>query len=284
MNMEQTEGRIFSPLDRCELYWQCWRPRSTPLRAVVGVVHGFSEHSSRYQFLVDALLPHGFLIYAMDHRGHGRSKGARGHVDCFDQYRRDLHSWVQQVINVERGSLPLFLIGHSMGGLITLDYALHHPEQLAGIVVSGPMLRLRVQVPRIKAIAGKVFSKWLPRLTFPSGLDVHMLSHDPKVIKARQEDPWVHDVASARWFTEGMAAGQRVLCSASQLKIPALLMHGGDDPLTDPKATEEFYRAMVFQDKKWILWPGMFHEIFNEVEREKVFEAVRSWLFEHLQP
>lgn len=282
--MEHDEGRIFSNLDQCELYWQHWRPVHQKVHAVLGVVHGFSEHSSRYQFLVDALLPHGFSIYAIDHRGHGRSQGLPGHVDRFDQYRWDLHQWIQQVIDVEKKSLPFFLIGHSMGGLITLDYALHHPERLAGIVVSGPMLRLKVKLPAVKVIAGKILSKWLPRVTLASDLDARMLSHDPKVIQARAEDPLVHDVASTRWFTEGMAAGERILRSASQLRVPTLFMHGGEDPLTDPKATQEFYQAMFFKDKKWIQWPGMYHEIFNEVERNKVFEAVHSWLFEHLHP
>lgn len=284
MSLEHREGRLFSNIDQCEIYWQQWRPIDREVQAVIGLVHGFCEHSGRYRSLVEALVPYGFVIHALDHRGHGHSGGERGHVHRFDHYRWDLHQWIRQTIDPEKGALPFFLIGHSMGGLITLDYALHHPNRLRGIVVSGPMLRLRLKVPAVKVLAGRLLSRVAPRFTLPNELDSRMLSHDPKVVKAREEDPLIKDVASSRWFTESMKASQQILQSASRLQVPALLMHGGDDPLTDPKATQEFFEALPISDKKWVEWPGMYHEIFNEIDRDQVFEVVRVWLENHLSP
>lgn len=276
----------FAGSGETKIFWQAWLPpavRETAeerkSRPLILLAHGLGEHSSRYGSLVNQLLYRGYPVFALDHRGHGRSEGKRGHITSFSEYLEDLKT-LQALAMEKTGKSRVVLIGHSLGGLIALAYALENQGMLAGVVASGPALKFKVQVPWIKAFLGKTLSRILPALTMDNGLDPAHLSHDPKVVQDYIQDPLVHKKVSARWFTEVNARMEWALAQAHQLSLPVLLIHGSDDQLTDPRATETFAQKVGSTRKKLIIYPGFYHESFNEVEKEKVLRDLENWLSE----
>ena len=221
----------------------------------------------------------GYDCFAVDMRGHGKSPGRRVHVNLFDEYLTDVRAGhdLAREANPER---QLFVIGHSQGGLITLRYALAHPQDLAGIVISSPFLGLHpdARPGAILNLAAKTLSTLTPRLLLSKPPDPSFLSHDPEVGKAYLADPLVSRKVSARWFTEVMAAHADTLVRAGDLRVPALVMQSGDDHLADPAATRAWAAAAPIELVEYIEWEGFYHEMFNELEKEKVFAKVESWL------
>lgn len=276
--MKHEEG-TFKAHDGLALYWQAWLPEEP--KATVLVAHGLGEHSGRYGNLVDAVVPQGYAVYALDHRGHGRSAGQRGHVNRFDDYLLDLAVFATFV----RGQQPprsTFLVGHSMGGHIALAYAIRFPEGLTGVVASGPTLILKAEVPAWKRALGQAMSGLLPTLALASGLETRLLSHDPAVVAAYEADPLVHDRVSARLYVEMVRSGAETLAAAPRLSVPCLLMHGADDGLTDPEGSRAFYAAATVEDKTLRLYEGFYHEIFNEVDKARVLADLAAWLEERV--
>jgi alpha-beta hydrolase superfamily lysophospholipase len=276
----------FSGSGETKIFWQAWLPpavRETAeerkSRPLILLAHGLGEHSSRYGSLVNQLLYRGYPVFALDHRGHGRSEGKRGHIMSFSEYLEDLKT-LQALAMEKTGKSRVVLIGHSLGGLIALAYALENQGMLAGVVASGPALKFKVQVPWIKAFLGKTLSRIMPALTMDNGLNPAHLSHDPKVVQDYIKDPLVHNKVSARWFTEVNTRMEWALARAHQLSLPVLLIHGSDDQLTDPRATEAFAQKVDSTRKKLIIYPGFYHESFNEVEKEKVLRDLEIWLKE----
>ncbi len=277
--MEHGEG-TFRATDGLELYRQWWRPDDVP-RAVLAVVHGFGEHSGRYGNLVDWFVPKGFAVHALDQRGHGRSPGQRGHIPGFAQVRDDVRAFLDAVRGAEGQDLPTFLIGHSQGGLTVLNYALHDPEGLAGVVASGPLLSSPGVSPLLLQLS-KLFSKIWPTMSLNVGLDATALSHDREVVEAYVADPLVHGKASARLGVEVMEAVEWTQAHAADLRLPLLIVHGGADRLCSPEASRRFFENVTFADKERIEYKGFYHEVFNEVGKEKVLSDVEAWLERHL--
>lgn len=273
--MRQEEG-TFRGHDGLALYWRAWLPEEP--KVTVLVAHGLGEHSGRYGNLVDAVTPQGYAVYALDHRGHGRSAGQRGHVRRFDDYLLDLSAFAAFV----QGRHPpcsTFLVGHSMGGLIALAYAIRFPEGLTGVVASAPALKLKAKVPAWKRAVGQVMSSLLPTLALASGLDARLLSHDPAVVEAYVTDPLVHDRVSTRLYTEMVRMGADTV-AAAKLRLPCLLMHGTADGLTDPEGSRAFYAAATVEDKTLRLYEDFYHEIFNEVDKARPLADLVAWLEE----
>jgi len=268
--------------DGTELFYRWWRPEDET-RAVIVVAHGLGEHSGRYAHVGQRFAAGGYAVYALDHRGHGRSQGKRGHVDRFQTYLDDLDAFFAVVGEREPEDRPRFLLGHSLGGLIALAYALEHPERLAGVITSSAALQLAVQVPWHKGLLGRLLSRLWPSLTLGNELDPALLSHDESVVQAYVEDPLVHDRISARAFTEMLRAMRDVLQRAPSLAVPALIMHADEDQLTSPEGSKRFYEMMTLADRQLTLYGGYFHELFNEVGREAVFREVEAWLDRHLE-
>ncbi|MEW6546198.1 MAG: lysophospholipase [Bacillota bacterium] len=258
-----------------ELFWQCWRvPRP---RGVLVIVHGLGEHSGRYQNVVDALEGTPLSIWTHDLRGFGRSTGPRGHVDSFWDYMEDLDCFLEYIVAME-GDLPVFLLGHSYGGLIALHYALCRPGRLAGLVLSSPCLGLAVRVPPWKHGAGMVLSWLLPRFSMPSGIDPGLLSHDPQVVERYRNDPLVTDRVSARLYTEMLAAMERVARKAVQLRVPCLLLLAEEDALVSVPVAENVFVRLGSSEKEVHTYPGYYHELFNEQGKEVPLACLRQWL------
>ena len=253
-------------------------------RARLVVAHGLGEHSGRYGNVVNRLLPAGFSLWIPDHRGHGQSGGKKGHVLNFEQYLLDLRSMVEKA----REDLPqgrkVFLLGHSMGGLIALYFALQDPQLIDGVIASSPALGVAVEVPAVKRILGNVMSFIWPGLLLGNELDATKICRDASVVKAYQDDPLVHDRVSARWFTEIMSAMTEVNRQASRMRIPVLMQVAGDDHLTRAESSQRFFENLAVDDKTFYLYDDLYHEIYNELEdqRQKVLGDLESWLENHL--
>jgi alpha-beta hydrolase superfamily lysophospholipase len=262
-----------------ELVYQRWRADGPP-KAVLPIVHGFGEHSGRYGNVVDWFVPRGYSVYALDLRGHGRSPGKRGELRAFGDLREDVHAFLDLVREAEPGR-PVFLMGHSMGGLIVLDYALHAPSGLAGVVASGPLLCEPGISPFLLWLC-KVLTPVWPNLITEAGLDATALSRDPAVGEAYVNDPLVHGKGSPCMTNELMGAVEWTQAHAAELALPCLIVHGGADRLCDPQASRRFFDSVAFADKERIEYEGYYHEVFNELGKEQVFADIETWLERHL--
>jgi acylglycerol lipase len=262
------------------LYWQAWLPDGA-VRAVLLVAHGYGEHGGRYGNLVDRLVPRGYALYALDHRGHGRSDGPRGHVGRFAELVADLHALRVRVEAEQRGR-PLFLVGHSLGGLIVVRYLLAHPSGLAGAVLSSPALGLADEPPRFLQWLARVLSRIAPRTSFQGNVKPEYLSRDQAVGRAYASDPLVHRRATARFFVEFKWAMRNAAERAPEIRVPILVLQAGDDRLVDPRATEDFAVRIASESKDVRVYPGLFHEIFNETEKDRVLDDLERWLEDRL--
>ena len=272
--MQHKEG-LFSGVEDLQLYYQCWLPRGTA-RAVVILVHGFSDHCGRYENLVDGLVRHRIAAYSYDLRGHGQSSGTRGYVQHFDNYRQDTRAFVDLVAKQHPG-LPLFLYGHSMGGLIALDQALRYPERLNGVIASAPLLG-NPPVATVKLIASRLLSKIWPSFSVPAGLDSGAISRDDTVVKAYQEDPLIHGRGTARLATELEEAIAQVQANAQHLKLPFFIYFGNADRLINPEDCLRFYNNVGSADKTITIYEGGYHENHNDIHRERVAIEVAQWV------
>jgi alpha-beta hydrolase superfamily lysophospholipase len=269
----------FEGYDGRSLYYQRWQPDGAP-KAVLMVLHGFGEHSGRYGNVVDWFVPRGYAVHAFDQRGHGRSSGKRGYVESWAEYRDDLKAFLDLSHN---GSpdVPLFLVGHSQGGLIVLDYVLHDPSRLAGVVSSAPILGQPGISPILVPIA-KLLSRVWPSFTMEVRLDVTALARDVAVQQAYADDPLVHGKGTARLGTELTATMSWVRAHAAEVALPCLVVLGGADRLCPPDATRSFFKEMTIADRELIEYEGHYHEVFNDLGKETVLADVERWLESHL--
>jgi alpha-beta hydrolase superfamily lysophospholipase len=224
-------------------------------------------------------------IWALDHRGHGKSEGKRGHILNFEQYISDLHLFIEMAAKDLPENRKMFLLGHSMGGLIALNYALQNPEPIDAVIASSPALGMVVEVPAVKNMLAKVMSSLWPGLTLSNELDATKISNDENVVRAYQDDSLVHDRISARWFTEFLAAMEVVNQQADRMKIPTLLQVAADDHLVNAQSSQRFFEKLTVDDKTLYVYEGLYHEIYNEVpdQKQKVLADLEEWLENQLR-
>ncbi len=277
--MEHQEGS-FSGYGGIELFYQSWFPNKKPL-ALLAIVHGFSDHSGRYDHLVTGMLRRDFAVLALDLRGHGRSPGARGHINSFSEYRQDVHAFTR-LISQKAPDAPLFLFGHSMGGLIVLDYGLHYPENLAGVIASAPHLADPPISPALAKI-GQIMSRVWPGLTLNVGLDDKGLSRDPAVVEAYRSDPLVHGKGTPRLSAELATAVVETQANAAKFQPPLLIFHGDADTLTSPEASRRFFDNVQIENKAYLSYYGGYHEAHNDIHRERVIAEIGQWLIYQIQ-
>ncbi|MBW2059216.1 MAG: lysophospholipase [Deltaproteobacteria bacterium] len=254
-------------------------------RARLVIAHGLGEHSGRYGNVVNRLLPRGISIWIPDHRGHGRSEGKRGHILTFEQYHLDLRLMIESAREGLAEGGKVFLLGHSMGGLIALYLTLQSPELIDGVIVSSPGLGMAIEVPGVKILLGKAMSFLWPGLTMSSALDATKISHDKEVVRAYENDPLVHDRVSVRWFTEFSSAMKTLNQRASEVSVPILMQVAGNDHLVSAQASELFFQKLKVNDKTLYVYEGSYHEIYNESEnqKEKALNDLEKWLENHIE-
>ncbi len=277
--MIHSEG-TFPSADGLELYYQSWLPDGQP-RAVVAIVHGHGEHSGRYKNVVDCLVPAGYALYGFDLRGHGRSPGQRSYVNSWTEYRDDVRTYLQLVAH-QAPNRPLFLYGHSLGGLIVLEYVLRNPEGLSGVIASAPAIGELGLAPFLFFLS-RILSVVYPRFSIQTGLDTTALSRDPAVVQAYRDDPLVHGVGTARLGTEVVAAKEYVVAHAADLSVPLLLIYGSADRITLPEGCRKFYEGVTIPDKTRIEYPGGYHESHNDIDYKQVMTDVEGWLAAHVK-
>lgn len=275
--MEHREG-TFQGTGTLELFYQCWRPENTP-RAVLAIVHGFGEHSGRYMNVVNHFVPRGYAVYGFDHRGHGRSPGKRGDIAAWSDFREDVRAFVQRVA-AQEPNRPLFMLGHSLGGLIALEYVLHYPDGLRGVVISSPLLVQAGLSPMVILLA-KVLAHVAPSAAIKVGLDATMISRDPAVVKAYQEDPLVHCFGTPRLGDAITAAQEWAHAHAGEWQAPLLMIIGSADKIAPPEGGRKFYARVTFADKQMLDYPGAYHETHNDVIYQQVMADVERWLSAH---
>jgi alpha-beta hydrolase superfamily lysophospholipase len=261
------------------LFRQTWRPAGPPRAALLNI-HGLGDHSGLYPTLVDHCMTHRLVVHSHDLRGNGRSPGQRAYVERWEEYREDLRRFVATVRS-EEGDLPLFLLGNSLGGLIVLDYVLYHPEGLRGVIaVSPPLGRLGVPAPLLAL--GRVLSRVWPRFSIRTGLDLSGLARDPQVIEQVLSDPLFHRVGTARLSTEVTAAIARVQEAAPRFPLPLLVLHGAEDRMVLPDGSRTFVPRVGHPDRELHEYPGAYHVLFADLDRERVLADLEQWIAAHL--
>ncbi|HSE38662.1 MAG TPA: lysophospholipase [Blastocatellia bacterium] len=246
-------------------------------RAEVLITHGFGEHSGRYGALTEHLVNHRYSVTAYDHRGHGLSDGLPGHVESFAEYDEDLARLIGSVRSRSQTKC-LFLIGHSMGGLIALRHVAQKGGTLSGAVISAPLIEVAVPVPARKLMIARVGARMAPRMRLDNEINPSYLSRDPEVGRAYSADPLVNRKVSPKWFAEATRAMQEVAEWGPRITLPLLVMHGTDDRLASVDATKRMFDRVASADKELVIYPGFYHELFNEPEKQDVFDRVTEWL------
>ncbi|WP_107310991.1 alpha/beta hydrolase [Burkholderia metallica] len=252
---------------------------TVPPRATIALVHGLAEHAGRYAALAARLNAAGIDVLAIDLRGHGQSPGKRAWVERFDGYLDDADALVAEAA---RGDAPLFLMGHSMGGAVAALYAIERApargHALTGLVLSSPALAPGRDVPRWMLAVSRVISRVWP--TFPAiRIDAALLSRDPAVVAANRADPLVHHAAvPARTGAEILDAMARIESGRGGLRVPVLVYHGTEDKLTEPDGSRAFGARVGSPDRTLTLYEGGFHETMNDLERDRVTDALIAWI------
>ena len=273
--MKHQDGTL-TGVRNSRIYYQCWLPEGEP-RAVLLVVHGLGEHSGRYGNVVDYFVPRGYAVYGLDHYGHGKSEGPREYIERFSDYILPLKTFFDKVQGWQ-ADRPIFLVGHSLGALISAVYLLDHQAELAGAVLSGPGVKAPAYLSPALVLVGRALSVLLPRAGVLA-IDASGVSRDPAVVQAYVDDPLVYTgKTTARLGAETLDAIRRVQAEAPRLTLPLLILQGSADRLVDPSGTEQFYRAVGSADKTLKVYPGLYHEVYNEPEHEQVLHDVELWL------
>lgn len=273
---------VFLSSDRLRIFYQSWQVKEP--KGILVISHGLGEHSGRYQNLLDTLAGKGVSFYALDHRGSGMSGGIRGHVDDFYKFLNDIKYLIDAIVKKENPGIPIVLLGHSLGGLIAVLYALNHSDDLKALILSAPALIPTVDVPPWKKKMGKMLSNIFPTITVKNEIDPACISSDKTVVQAYLDDPLVHDQVSAKFYQEYLKSTAEAMKRVGELQMPLLLIHGKADKMVSIKSSRHIYREAQSTDKTIEEFDGLFHETMNEkVEhREKVLKIMERWILNHV--
>lgn len=262
-----------------KLFAQAWLPDRAP-SAVVVISHGLGEHSARYQWLAERLVGAGRGVYALDHRGHGRSGGPRANIERFSHVVSDFSTFAGRAQR-QHPETPLFLFGHSMGGAVAFASAARVQDTVTGLVLSGPALAAGEAIPAFQLLVARVLSLVAPNagvLKLPAAA----VSRDPAVVRAYEKDPLVmHEAIPARTVVELFNAMEGFPALAKRLRLPVLIQHGTADALVSVDGARAVHHAMASKDRTFRPYDGLFHEIYNEPEREQVLADLLKWLDAH---
>ncbi|MEQ9365993.1 MAG: alpha/beta hydrolase [Leptospirales bacterium] len=285
MSYQRQSGK-FPGWDGTPLFYQCWLADDPARGRNLIIHHGIGEHSGRYQPVVDTFSGEQVNIFALDARGHGRSPGKRGDSRALADFVPDLECFFEFLKSEFQVRQPV-LLGHSMGGIVAIGFTLRFSNQwhLRSLVTSGAGLRPSLDfTQKIKATVGRLLRPLAPSLTVPIGLPLTLLSHDKQVIQSYDKDPLNHGMVSLQMGVGLMDAGEDLIRQADRVKIPVLVMHGEEDQIASMTGSIDFHEACSSPEKELRLYPGLFHEIFNETpaERQRVLADLHRWVLAHL--
>ncbi len=294
MNSIQTLQGTFSGARNLQLFYQSWYPQSCsfqgiaeklPVRGVLAIVHGLGEHSGRYCAIVEGLTAAGYAVFGFDNQGHGKSEGQRGHIDRWQDYRDNTQAFLQ-LVRRQEPTVPLFLMGHSLGGLIVLDYVLRSAQsaefealKIKGLVVSAPPIQpMDSAASSIRIILARLLSGILPRVSIKMGLDKSGLSRDTEITQQAACDPLSHSCVTLRWGSETLSTIDWVKDHIRQLSLPILLTHGEADPIVAPDGTQAIFQQIQTPNKSITIYPGSYHEPHNDLDADTVVADLITWL------
>jgi acylglycerol lipase len=273
--MNHMDGK-FKGVRNVDIYYQGWVPEGD-VKAVLLIVHGLGEHCGRYMNVVNHFVPLGYAVYGLDHVGHGKSEGLREYVEQFADFTDTLTIFYRMVTEWQVNK-PVFVLGHSMGGLITSYYLLDHQDKFQGAVISAPAVQVGESISQVTITMSKVLSKLLPKMGLIA-LDAGDISRDPDVVAAYINDPLVfHGKTTARLAAEMLSAMMRVTAEAGKISLPFIIVQGGADSLVEPAGAKMLYDTASSEDKSIKIYEGLYHEVFNEPERDRVLSDVEAWL------
>jgi acylglycerol lipase len=276
--VEHRTGR-FEGAGGVRIFWQAWLPDGQP-RGVVAMAHGASEHSGRYAWTGEQLAERGYALYALDHRGHGQSGGARAVIDRVDNAVADLAQLVAIADDGSPGQAKPFLFGHSMGGFLALAFATRRQADIRGLMLSAPVAVLEAASP-VQRVAGHVLSAIAPRLGVVD-IDSSTVSRDPEMVRDYDTDPLnYHGKLPARTVHEMAQEVGRFPQSIPSITVPLLVQVGTGDELVPPRSSELVYEWASSEDKTIKRYDGLYHEILNEPERDEVVADTLAWLDAH---
>jgi lysophospholipase len=278
MTTGRDEG-IFASKDGTRLFWRQALPVGEP-KAWLGVVHGYGDHSGRYAQPIDAFVKQGFAVLAFDYRGHGKAEGARADVGVWDDYVDDMRAFFSRLVDAARG-MPVFIVAHSHGALITTHFMAHAPAELKGAVLSAPFYALAFDPPPLKLLGAKLIKGLMPGLKIGNELKPEQLSRDVAWQEETKRDPLYLHTTTPRWFFECQAAQQRLSGLGPRLTVPVLMVAGSADPIASTAAAKAFFETMGSPDKTFKEYPDCRHEVLMELGREQVWADISSWILPH---
>ena len=276
--MNHTQS-FFEGFDGLPLFYQRWFPDPLPVQGILIVVHGLGGHSDLFKHGVRCLLPQGYGVYALDLRGHGRSPGQRGYIRHWQEFREDLRAFLQFIHSRETVE-HYFLWGHSMGGTISLDYALHYPDSLQGLILCAPALG-HIGVPAWKLAAGQILSRVWPNFKLKVGIDPSLSSRDAAVLADYATDTLRHEYGTARLSVEFFKTVGWINQNLDQLKVPLLLLHGGADGITSPQSSQSLFQRLQSVDKTYRDYPNSYHDLYADLNYIEVISDIATWMAQH---
>lgn len=277
--VQRTEFFLKTENTNEQLYLQRWKRDDWPCDATIIVTHGVAEHSDCHHLMAEALADQRIQVYAWDLPGHGKSYGQRGYVHSFAEFTDNLNRIITEVKKQVVADSPIYLFGHSLGGLITLTYALHHPQApIKGLLLSSPALGVKVHVPLYKDKAARVLNMFAPKVTIPHQIIYEDLSRDRSIIASYYKDPLRHKKFSAPLYLGILQAMEEVQSRAHHIHFPILIQAAGIDRIVDVESTKEFFEKVSAENKKLIIYQDSFHEIFNDINRQEVVDDLLSYL------
>ncbi len=264
--------------DRVRLFNQYWKPQKP--KAVLIIVHGLKDHSSRYASLSEQLVSHGYAVYALDLRGHGKSEGERAFVSSFDDYLRDLDLFYDKVRRTEP-SKPIFLFGHSMGGAIALLFTLDRNPEIRGLALSAPALKVPSNVSPLLVWFTKRLGGIAPKRSVLK-LDNKLFTRDMEALAAMTSDPLIYNKPHpAKTAAELLRAIERIQKTMPSLTTPIILMHGTADKITNPDGSRQLNEVALSKDKTLRLYEGHYHDLLHDLENSDVAGDLLQWLDGH---
>lgn len=273
MILHACEG-TFRGTDGLELFYRASRPETAPKAAVIAV-HGLGDHSGGMHAMTQRLAEDGYAVYAFDLRGHGRSPGKRGFIRKWEEYTGDLHAF-RQKIEQEQPGLPLFIIGHSLGGAISIDYAIHRPNGLAGLVALAPALSY--EMTRSEKLLTAFLGVVKPDFQVKGKPEYDHLTKDPEAKKRLMSDELRHSMVTPGLGRGLMQAILRTQANADKLQLPFLLQFGLEDNVTPHGKLQQFFESVTFTDKQKIEYESMRHRPYDDLERETFLADLIGWL------
>ena len=280
----KNETGFFEGRELKKLFYQYWLPDSGEIKAYIIAIHEWGTHSDRLKHSAEYLTEKGYAVYAFDLRGHWRNTGdIPGHIDSIDHLQKDTLLFMDMLREIAKDK-KIFLMGHSFGGLMSLIFAINHPN-LSGVLISSPLLGMFLKLSMgkkvIKSIS-KTLAKLSPNKILDNLIDQNQLTSDLKILREHIADKHKIEVISAKSATEIDKFSKWTIENASKLLCPIFIMQAGDDKIIDKEKTKQFFEQVKYKDKTYREYDGFLHELWNEKGRAQVYQDIYVWLEKHL--